>query len=281
MTLYIGTREVTPSIITNNGGSGSEILCINKTGSTINAGDKVYIAANTNPTLITQNKFITTFSYTGIASENILNNAYGKVSTSMKTPHTGSLEQWDRVDNKATVVGFFTDSNGTKYAVCVADAAYRSGYTNWSKNSVSSGILPSYSNSSSAVNAKESATYNMNILISNYDISTLPAFNACYTQTLIFQNEIYHGVLPNANELQMISNNKSNLDLLDITLSDYPNNSLVTWNMDNNSTNRCWSSTMYNNTAWNLNNSNSWANSTSSYGTKIGIIPIFEIPVLD
>ena len=54
--------------------------------------------------------------------------------SSEPTPGGTILHQYDRVDGKATVAGFWTDGNGQRYAVCVVDAQYRSGNQSWSES---------------------------------------------------------------------------------------------------------------------------------------------------
>lgn len=260
------------------GGGDSEYTCSNATGSDISEGEKVYIASNTNLSLISYSSF-TSLGYTGIAAENIDNGSSGSVKSYMLEPSQG-LNLWDRVDGKGTVTGFFTDGNGTKYAVVVADAAYRTGGQKWSTSTVDT-PLPNYSSDSEALAATESATFNMDAIRGNYDLSTYPAFNSAYSNTITFDGVTYNGLLPNAAELQMIFTNREYLDTLDTSLVDYPNNDLTTWNIGGNSLSFCWSSTECNSTgAWSLHSSDVWTNRGKS-NYSIGIIPIFEIPVED
>lgn len=188
------------------------------------------------------------------------------------------LEQWDRVDGKGTVVGFFTDGNGTRYAVVVADAAYRTGGQQWSNDIVDT-PLPNYDSQSAALAAGESATFNMDTIRGNYDLSTYPAFNSAYSKIITLDGVTYNGVLPNAAELQMIYDNREYLDTLDTTLTEYPNNSLMTWNIGGNSGSYCWSSVEnVSNRAWRLNSSGSWrGNFKDAY--YYGVVPVFEIPL--
>lgn len=260
-------------------GSGAQVRAKNYTGSNILEGEKVYIASNTNLSLIPYSSF-TSLGYTGIAAENIDNGASGKIKTYMKEPHTGTLKQWDRVDGKGTVAGFWTDGNGTKYAVVVADAAYRTGGQLWSNERVDT-PLPNYSSESAALAATESATFNMDTIRDNYNLSTYPAFNSAYSKTITFGGVTYNGLLPNAAELQMIFTNREYLDTLDTSLVDYPSNSLTTWNIGGNSSSYCSSSVEYNNnSAWILGSSGTW-NGSGFYknGSGKGVIPVFEIPV--
>lgn len=198
-----------------------------------------------------------------------------------KKESSPSLQLYDRVNNKATVAGFFTDSNGQKYAVCVADAAYRS-IQLWSNLEEVDTPLPNYATESDALTSTESATFNMNIIKNNYALSTHPVFNFAYSKTLEFNGVTYNGLLPNASELQMIYNNRVDLDSLDTTLNEYPNNSLASWKIENNSSS-CWSSTEKNaSSAWRLTYKGVWAAgyAEKNFSTN-GVIPIFEIPVND
>lgn len=261
-------------------GGGSSITATNITGSTVNEGDKVYIAANTNLKLINYGAF-TSLGYTGIASETIANNASGKVAAYIQPPHSG-LDQWDRVDNKATVVGFFTDGNGTKYAVCVADAQYRN-VAAWNNKNMTFPDLPKYTSETAAKNATESSTFSMDYIRTNYTLSDFPAFNHAYSQTLEYQGITYHGLIPNMAELQMIYTNKGLLDTLDVTLANYPLYSLVTWNFNNNTgdgKNKAWSATLYDNgAAWCIKNNGGSEGYFNSFYKSENIIPIFEIPI--
>lgn len=259
-------------------GGGDTITATNTTGATVNEGDKVYIAANTNLKLINYGAF-TSLGYTGIASETIANNASGIVAAYIQPPHSG-LDQWDRVDNKATVVGFFTDGSGTKYAVCVADAQYRN-VAAWWNQYVLSTDLPKYTSETDAKNATESSTFSMDYIRTNYNLSDFPAFDHAYSQTLEYQGVTYHGLIPNISELQMIYTNRELLDTLDVTLANYPLYDLVTWNFNNNTgdgKNKAWSATLYDNErAWSIKNDG--GSEVSFFYMEENIIPIFEIPI--
>lgn len=190
-----------------------------------------------------------------------------------------TLHQYDRVDGKATVAGFWTDGNGQRYAVCVVDAAYRSGHLYWAGGSDNT-TLPNYSSESAVLAAGESATFNMDTIRNNYSLVTYPPFNSAYSNTIELDGVTYNGLLPNAAELQMIYNDKATLDTYDTTLTDYPNNSLSLWNIDNNSNSRCWTSNEHGTyTAWLLNLSGSWEYLGKGSLSGAGVIPIFEIPV--
>ena len=193
-----------------------------------------------------------------------------------------TLHQYDRVDGKATVAGFWTDGNGQRYAVCVADAAYRTGHQLWSSGFQSSKIY--YQNSTEALAARETATYINNIMLNEYDAIDIPAFivahNAC---TITIDNKTFGSCLPNIKELQLIYVYRERLDPLDPTLENYPNNSLSTWNIGGNSNSSCWSSTereaghpyYY----WKYDSGSSIMSDTWGYLAYKSVIPIIEIPV--
>lgn len=195
-------------------------------------------------------------------------------------PAATTLHQYDRVDGKATVAGFWTDGNGQRYAVCVADAAYRSGSQHWSNSDGDIPLLPNYATSSAALAAGESGTWNTDTILDNYTASSFPAFNAARNAcTVIVGEQSFESCLPNAAELQMIWNDRTTLDTYDTTLTEYPGNSLMTWNIGGNSNSRCWTSVeMFSDNAWDLKSSGDWINS-KKYTFYFGVIPIFEIPV--
>lgn len=197
-------------------------------------------------------------------------------------PAATTLHQYDRVDGKATVAGFWTDGGGQRYAVCVADAAYRSGHQQWDIIAATNTNLPDYTSSSAALAAGESGTYNTDTILNNYTPSNYPAFNTARNAcTVTVEEQSFLSCLPNAAELQMIWNDRATLDTYDATLTDYPSNDLTTWNIGGNSGSYCWTSTEYG------TNDAYYIRSTGAIGTAIkgdgygymGIIPIIEIPV--
>ena len=189
------------------------------------------------------------------------------------------LHLYDRVDNKATVAGFWTDGDGHRYAVCVVDAAYRSGHQTWSNVTVDT-LLPNHNSSTDALVAGESGTWNTDTILNNYTPTDYPAFNiARNALTITVDNKNFVSCLPNAAELQMIYTDRTALDTYDTTLTEYPNNSLSSWNIGGNSSSYCLASVEYlYSLTWFLYSSGSW-----SYGEKndyyCGIIPVIEIPV--
>ena len=196
-------------------------------------------------------------------------------------PSGTTLHQYDRVDGKATVAGFWTDGNGQRYAVCVVDAAYRISRaypnTQWA---VSSGDtqLTNYTYWENALNCTESGTWNTDTILNNYTPSNYPAFNAARNATsATIDNKSFLSCLPNAAELQMIWNDRVALDTYDTTLTDYPTMSLSDFNFGGNS---AWSSTERNaDYAWLIyKNGNDSAEPKTAWSSN-GIIPIIEIPV--
>ena len=199
--------------------------------------------------------------------------------SSEPTPSGTVLHLYDRVDGKATVAGFWTDGNGQRYAVCVADAAYRTGGQLWSNSTVDT-PLPNYTKRLEALATTDSATFNMDTIRANYTLSDYPAFNLAYSNTIELDGVTYNGLLPNASELQMIYNDRTTLDTYDETLSSYPSNSLTTWNINGNSRDYCWSSTEYGSArVWIETNTGSFSSGNDKHANNYGVIPIFEIPV--
>lgn len=146
-----------------------------------------------------------------------------------------TLHKYDRVDNKATVVDFFTDSNDQRYALCVVDAAYRStkGYS-YSVDSYTPSSLVGLTDYNAALSDTNSGSWYMNIFdeeeASGYPMANFPAFkfakNACLVTV---DGNTYTGVVPTVNELLAIREDKATLDTYDPTLSDYASNSLSNW----------------------------------------------------
>lgn len=256
------------------GGSAPTITCTNATGSDIASGDKVFIAANSNYTLINWN-VSSAGCFTGIAKENIAAGASGSVSALITTP-SSPLELWSRVDNKATVAGFWTDENNITYAVCVADAAYRGSDMKWttSKTGVA---LPVYSTAAAALAAGKSATWAIETLKDATNLTG--AVLECYNNTLEYEGVTYHGAIPNLAELKnIIYTNRDSIDALDPTLESYPNYSLATWSFGGGvwsaNLESILSTTMY---VYNVNTDGSTPRRGYSGGS--GYTPIFEIPV--
>lgn len=192
---------------------------------------------------------------------------------------------YDKVNNKATVVGYFTNGEGQKYAVCVADGIYRSSYLRWSSASEDT-PLTGYATAEAALLSTDSATENMNVISSNYSLSTYEAFNASNNQSLTYRGTTYNGVLPNAKELKMIYDNRTLLDNADITIINNSSYSLSNWNMGGNSNYACWSSNEADpfNYAYALDSSGNWKSLGQDSYKKwnyYGVIPVFEIPVDD
>ncbi len=183
----------------------------------------------------------------------------GKVEIKYPDP-ASKLVSGDRIDNKATVIGNFTDSNNQEYVVAVLDASYHGSNLAFSNEAIDS-VLPNYKTYDLAVAAKESATYNMNQIETNYDITTYPAFNHCKTCTTVtFNKKEYTPLLPNAAEVEMINTN---------------------WNLITGITStkmtQCWSSNEKHTYAW-RRTADAWYNSLKTK-TEYAAIPIIEIPI--
>lgn len=266
------------------GGGGAEYICTNTTGVAITKGDVIYIAANSNLKLIDFSK-TNRYSFSGVALEDIAIDATGKVQASMPEPVTG-LKQFDRIDDKATVAGFFTDENGTKYAVCVADANYRS-RNRWGETTASgSPCVPAYNYDTDAMQSTKSSTQVEDNIIKVYSTDDYHAFRT-YNNILTYNNVKYRSNVPTLYELKMVWDNRTTLDALDTHLSEYPNKSLAIWRMSDSTTANqyCWSCMQQSGTGYaNRPVYVIYVNgtvSTQTYTNSNGVIPVFEIPVAD
>lgn len=184
----------------------------------------------------------------------------------------------DRIGGIASFVCYFNSTNpetnvDTKYAVFVLDAKYRTYYDTLGQLGHTG--LPSYSDSTSALNAKESATYNTNYVINtgNFDYF-ISARNAA---TITIDGIVYNSQLPNIYEVKQIWDNKDVLDNKDITATDYS-----TTTLNYSVIERYISSTDYANVTsqyrWFVQKSDGNVLSYWSTGKAL-IIPVFEIPV--
>lgn len=197
-------------------------------------------------------------------------------------PAATTLHQYDRVDGKATVAGFWTDGGGQRYAVCVVDAAYRSGSVMaWGNYGVDT-PLPNYTSSSAALAAGESAIYNTDTILNNYTPTDYPAFNfarnAC---SVTLEETTYNSQLPNLAELQMIYNDRITLDTYDPTLSSYSSRSLTEFSFGSwESTKGAWTSNEYSNYwSWLIYSNGNFGQDNKHNSSFFGVCPIIEIPV--
>jgi len=190
----------------------------------------------------------------------------------------------DRLGGIASFVCYFNSTdpdNNTdqKYAVFVLDASYRVLSTKWATSTNPGDFLPQYTNNALALEAKESATYNTNLMLNNVSSATIPAFTTASNASTVTVNGVtYSSQLPNIYELNEINTNKTALDTADPTVSDYSANSLATI-----CTSGIWSSTFRGKLSGTSNRgafyiSNSAVGSTNVTGT-FAIAPVFEIPV--
>lgn len=187
----------------------------------------------------------------------------------------------DRIGGVATFVGYFdsVDPNSQatqKYAYFVLDAQHRS-VTVFAPSNFET-PLPNYNSSTLAYNAKESATWNTNTVLDNFN--NVYAFNNARNpngQSLIVTVDgvPYSPQLPNTYELKQIWENRVALDANDPTLSEYQDKSLTNWGG--------WAWTSNENTS-----SHQWCVSNlgevgfpSSFRPYFdaSVYPIFEIPV--
>ena len=194
-------------------------------------------------------------------------------------PAATTLHQYDRVDDKATVAGFWTDGGGQRYAVCVVDAQYRSGEgMSWGVYGIDT-PLSNYTSESAALSGGESGTYNTNVILNTYTVTDYPAFNFAHNAcTVTVDNQNFVSCLPNLKELQMLYNDRVTLDTYDTTLSDYTARSLSSFSFGAAGAG-AWSSAengqYY---AWDMKNNNTFEDRVKSQN-NMGVCPIIEIPV--
>lgn len=198
--------------------------------------------------------------------------------SSEPTPGGTILHQYDRVDNKATVVNFFVANDNVRYALCVVDAVYRSGYgMTWGKYGYNT-VLPDYKSVENAKAAKDTGTFNTTTVLTNYTVTDYPAFNfarsAC---TVTVDENTYLSCLPTLDELEMIYTDRVTLDTYDPTLKDYTLRSLTEfkcggstglWSSNEQGINYAWKVDAYNN-----------PHTYRKDGSSFGVIPVIEIPV--
>lgn len=247
------------------GSGGSTYSCVNKTGSAIAQGERVYIAANSNLTLITADKYNKSTSWTGVAAESIADNATGSVNAALTTPVSG-LTKYARINDIATVAGFFTDGNGTKYAVCVIDSSSRYHGTG---SFYTCEQLPQYSTAADALAATESATYLNEILKDEAGYT--------YAGTLTYNGQTYNYLRPNAAELQMLKDDAVNLDSYDPTAATASSDLTLAGALPNNVVYSCTGSPQQ---IWYLYGGN-WYNANAGYSSYNTRIYVVEIPVED
>lgn len=180
-----------------------------------------------------------------------------------------TLHLYDRVDNKATVAGFFTDGNGQKYAVCVVDAQYRYYGTGGFFTSRS---VPQYDTEEDVTNATESATYLSSLMVQD---------GWSYGGSLEYEGVTYNYLRPNVPELKMILNDAENLDSYDPdssrnSLTDLVSEGLV-FTCSGSSKQMWYYYKQYEPWGWGSNEV--WKNAAAgntSYNTRVWIV---EIPV--
>ena len=184
----------------------------------------------------------------------------------------------DRIGGCATFVCYFNSTNpetnvDTKYAVFVLDAKYRTYYNSLGSHGYTG--LPSYSYSTSALHAKESATYNTNYVINtgNFDYF-IAARNAA---TITINGIVYNSQLPNIYEVKQIWNNKDVLDNKDTTTTDYSTTALNYSVIERyiSSTDYAYATGQY---RYYVQKSDGTVSSYWNTGEAL-IIPVFEIPV--
>lgn len=167
----------------------------------------------------------------------------------------------------------------------VLDAQYRGNVRHGSALLKKEFGLPRYMSQDAALNAKESATYNTNYIINNYNF-------AGQEDAFVFCKYIFVGdtecQLPNLYELQQIYKNREQLDALDPTVNENPTKTLSEWKFGGKSEGAAWSSTEghgygedidMNECFWVITNLGIYLGFTADSDNSIGVIPIIEIPV--
>lgn len=210
------------------------------------------------------------------------------------TSTDGAYVFGDRLGGVATFVGYFdsVDPNTQatqKYAYFVCDAQYRNSYKYVAdQNNPLEFNLPKYEseNYSSALNAKESATYNTNSVYDQYGGSISSGYLSAwyYTRNPNGQSLIvtvdgvpYSPQLPNFYELKQIYDHRSALDLADPTAEQNPTLTLSYW--PDGSDGYCASSTFSTQLGFFCINKNGGYRDRSTNYWNLGVIPVFEIPV--
>ena len=182
----------------------------------------------------------------------------------------------DRIDNKATFVGYFDsvnpdDSSTQRYAYFVVDSTYRVKSKMWGMSVPTD--YPAYTTASDAEAAKESATWNTQEMIDTGS-ANYQAANSCRSVSITYNGNTYYGQLPNLYELEQIYANRVALDAADPTTD-----------TDNNLTN--WTIGGGQGDVWSSNNSSSGGYKVNASGQAAvltrtqtrNVIPVIEIPI--
>lgn len=191
-----------------------------------------------------------------------------------------------RLGGKATVVGEYTDKEGHRYVFAVLDAQYRKQDLMWYDKDVT-GIWPppdtgleNYGQDIYSPMVNESATYNTNYILNNYNPDSYPAFREARNAAIVEINGVeYKSQLPNIYELYKIWEKRNELDAFDPTLSAYPDNSLVKWGYDGDSDLDVWSSNEKTHYIAGTIRSDGNLNYYRSKNSDLAVFPIFEIPI--
>lgn len=196
----------------------------------------------------------------------------------------------DRIGGVATFVTYYTDGNGNKYAVFVADAQYRVASATWDLESmpgghINTGLNQYTTSASTEASNVDSASYCNQYILDTYypagdTLNRYPAFKAAHDAVSIPElGTAGVAKLPNPFELLSIANMGATLDSYDPTVQDYMNNNLSNWK-------KAWTCYEHSQDSAILVQKSS----TTAYlgtGYKCGyydtannmIIPVFEIPV--
>lgn len=202
------------------------------------------------------------------------------VITTENTPSIVDLDNLtlgDRLNNVATFVTYFTDSQNNKLAVFVLDAIYRklSG-TSFSTSDTS--LIKAYGSAQLALASKDSATYTTDKVFAGVTPSASSYSSFYYARnpsgtefTTTVNGKVYKSQLPNLYELNEIYTNKTALNAVDPTNTESTN--LADWNFDGSATSNAIG---YGGGVWAIKKNEGIGNR----GGDKGVIPVLEIPVV-
>lgn len=202
--------------------------------------------------------------------------ADGTITKNMvpETSADGVYSLGDRIGNIASFVCYYTDEDNHKYAVFVVDAKYRSygGLSNGDVWAQDTG-LPNYDSSTYFKDLSGnplSATYCSNYIATSYSTTEFPGFAWC--NNIILASLNITAKVPNPYELKQIYDNRTILDNIDPTVSDYSSKAL---NTVLSSAWTCYENNMY--YFWFFSNDGFGSGDPKYYDKNI--VPVFEIPV--
>ena len=183
-----------------------------------------------------------------------------------------------RIDDKATVVGVLQDHEGNDYVLAVVDAVYRSGSGMAWGSTIDTSLQNDYDTGSVEAD-HHTGKFNTDLILSTYDATDYPAFNfarnAC---TVTIGSNTYYSVLPNANELKLLYDNKDVLDQYDPTVITYSSRTMSEFNFGSYG---AWSSSeLLSSHAWCVGNNGSVGSCYKGTEDGCGVCPVICIPLI-